>query len=297
VNLGQFGVWTFSLELQPPARAQEIAREIEDLGYGAIWFPEAMNREAMSNAMLLLSGTSRITVATGVANIYARDAMSMAAGHKTITDAFPGRVILGIGVGHQLSVETMRGHTYGKPLSAMGAYLDRMDSAPFIAHQPDTEPIRLLAALGPNMLALAAARTAGALTYFVPVDHTVRARDVLGPDKVLAVEQAVVLETDPVAARATARMHMQGYLNLPNYANNLRRFGWSDSDIAGGGSDGLVDAIVAWGSIDAVVERLRAHLDAGADHVAIQAVDQDLTAVPSSQWREVAAALGLTDGP
>jgi probable F420-dependent oxidoreductase len=297
MNLGRFGIWTFALELQSPSDAQAAARELEELGYGAVWFPEAVNREAMANAMLLLSGTSRITVATGVANLYARDAMSMAAAHKTITDAFPDRFVLGIGVGHQLSVETMRRQTYGPPLSTMRAYLDRMDDAPFVGHLPTTEPVRLLAALGPKMLALAAERAAGALTYFVPVDHTNRAREMLGPDKVLAVEQAVVLETDPVQARAIARTHMQGYLNLPNYANNLRRRGWRDEDIEGGGSDRLVDAIVAWGTLDSVAERLRAHVDAGADHVAIQAIDQDLTAVPSRQWRELAAVLLVSDAP
>ena len=297
MNLGRFGIWTFVLDLQSPAHAQEVARELEALGYGTIWFPEAVNREAMANAMLLLNATSRITVATGVANIYARDAVSMAAGHKTITDAFPGRLVLGIGVGHPLSVEGIRGHTYGKPIATMRAYLDRMDNAPFVAHQPEAEPVRVLAALGPRMLALAAERSAGAHTYFVPVDHTARAREVLGPRKVLAVEQAVILETDPEKARATARMHMQGYLNLPNYANNLRRLGWGDDDIADGGSDRLVDAIVAWGSIDAVVQRLRGHLDAGADHVAIQALDRNLTAVPSRQWRDLAAALDLSGAP
>jgi probable F420-dependent oxidoreductase len=295
VNLGRFGIWTFALELESPARAQEAARAIEELGYGTIWFPEAVNREAMANAMLLLSATSRLTVATGVANIYARDAMSMAAAHKTITDTFPGRFVLGMGVGHQPSVEGMRGHTYGKPLSTMRAYLERMDNAPFVAHEPETDPVRLLAALGPRMLELAAERSAGALTYFSPVEHTARAREALGPDKVLAVEQAVVLATDPEKARATARMHMQGYLNLSNYANNLRRLGWDDEDLNDGGSDRLVDAIVAWGPFDSVIQRLRAHLDAGADHVAIQAIDQDPTAVPSMQWQDLAAALVVTD--
>jgi probable F420-dependent oxidoreductase len=295
MNLGRFGVWTFSLDLLPPADAQTAAKEIERLGFGTLWFPEAVNREAMANAMLLLAGTSRITIATGVANLYARDAMSMAAGHKTITDAFPGRFVLGVGVSHQVSVESLRGHTYGKPLATMKAYLERMDAAPFAAHQPETRPVRLLAALGPKMLALAAERAAGALTYFVPVEHTARARDALGADRTLAVEQAVVLDTDPQSARATARMHMQGYLNLPNYTNNLRRLGWSDEDIAGGASDRLVDAIVAWGTVDDVVERLRAHLEAGADHVAIQAVDPDPFAAPTWQWRELGAALAAID--
>jgi probable F420-dependent oxidoreductase len=175
----------------------------------------------------------------------------------------------------------------------MRAYLDAMDEAVFFAAQPPSEPERVLAALGPKMLELARDRAAGAHPYFVPVEHTAFAREALGPGSRLAPEQAVVLETDPTTAREIARSHMKIYLGLPNYTNNLRRFGFDDDDLAGGGSDRLVDAIVAWGTTDAVVARVQAHLDAGADHVCIQVVDADLRALPMRQWRELAGALDL----
>jgi probable F420-dependent oxidoreductase len=290
MNLGRVGIWTFALDLQPAAKSQEIAAEIESLGYGAIWIPEALGREAFTNSGLLLAGTRRIVVATGIANMWARDAMAMAGAQKTLTDAYPNRFLLGIGVSHAPLVG-MRGHDYGKPLSAMRGYLDAMDSAPFMAHAPTTEPVRVLAALAPKMLKLAAERAAGSHPYFVPPEHTVVARETMGRGPLLAPEQAVVLETDAVKARDVARTHMATYLGLPNYVNNLKRLGFTDADIANGGSDRLVDAIVAWGDTDAIVKRVRAHHAAGADHVCIQVLDADPRAVPMRQWRELAAAL------
>lgn len=293
LDIGRIGVWSFNLDLQPMARAQEAVGALEVMGYGAVWVPESVGREAMSNAALLLGGGERIVVATGIANLWARDAMAMAAGQKTILSAYPDRFLLGIGVSHQSSVEGLRGQTYEKPLSTMRAYLDAMDAAVFLADPPASEPVRVLAALGPRMLDLARDRAVGAHSYFVPVDHTPVAREALGPDRLLAPEQAVVLETDPSTARRMARSHMERYLALPNYTNNLRRFGYGDDDLADGGSDRLVDAIVAWGDIDTVVARVQAHLDGGADHVCIQVIEEDLRALPIRQWQELAGALGL----
>ncbi len=290
MNIGRVGVWTFSLELQPAAQAQEAAREIEALGYGAIWIPEALGREALVHASLLLAGTKRIPVATGIANIWARDPMAMAAGQKTLTEAFPDRFLLGIGVSHAPMVG-MRGHAYDKPLSAMRAYLDAMDAAPFLAMPPTTEPRRVIGALAPKMLRLSAERAWGAHPYFVPPEHTQRAREVLGKGPLLAPEQAVVLERDATAARAIGRAHMAIYLGLPNYVNNLKRLGFTDDDVANGGSDRLVDAIVAWGDEDAIVRRVRAHHDAGADHVCVQVLEADPRALPMAQWRRLAPAL------
>jgi probable F420-dependent oxidoreductase len=293
MDLTKYGLWTVALDLQPAPQAREAAAEIESLGFGAIWIPEAVNREAMSNSMLLLGATERITVATGIANLHARVAMTMSAGHKTVTAAHPDRFLLGIGVSHQVAVEGFFGQTYDKPLTTMRNYLDAMDKGLFFAAPPSVEPTRVLAALGPKMLELARDRASGAHPYFVPVEHTPIARQILGSDKLLCPEQAVVLEADPEKARTVARTHMQTYLGLPNYTNNLKRLGWTDDDIANGGSDALVDAIVAWGSTDDVVERIHAHHDAGADHVAIQVLTADPRALPMAEWRELASALGL----
>ncbi len=290
MDIGRVGIWTFSLELQPAAKAQEAAAEIEALGFGAIWIPEAMGREAFTNSAVLLAGTGRIVIATGIANMWARDAMAMAAAHKTLTEAYPDRFLLGIGVSHAPLVG-LRGHNYDKPLSAMRAYLDAMDNAPFLSVPPATEPVRVIAALAPKMLKLAAERAAGSHPYFVPPEHTAFARKIMGQGPLLAPEQAVVLETDPTKAREVARAHMATYLGLPNYVNNLKRLGFSDDDIANGGSDRLVDAIVAWGNVDAVVARVRAHHDAGADHVGVQVLDPDPRALPMQQWRQLAPAL------
>ncbi len=291
MDIGRIGIWSFQLELQPAVRAQQAAAEIEELGYQALWIPEALGREAFTHAGLLLAATRRIPVATGIANIWARDAVTMAAAQKTLAEAYPDRFLLGIGVSHAKLVEGVRGHRYEKPVATMRAYLDAMDAAPFMGFPPAASPPRVLAALGPKMLALAAEKTMGAHPYFVPVEHTEQARKILGKGPLLAPEQAVVLETDASTARAIARQHMAIYLRLPNYTNNLRRLGFDEKDLADGGSDRLVDAIVAWGEADAIVKRVRAHHDAGADHVCIQVLDPDPRALPLRQWRELAGAL------
>ena len=291
MELGAIGIWTAQFDYQPAAKAREAAAELEQLGFGAIWFPESVGRESLTNAALLLGATSRIVIATGIANIYARDPVTMAAGQKTLAEAYPGRFLLGLGVSHIPLVEQVRGHRYGKPVASMRAYLDGMDRAPYRAVPPSVSPIRVLAALGPKMLRLAAERAGGAHPYFVPPEHTARAREILGSDRLLAVEQAVVLETDSTKAREIARAHASRYLALPNYANNLRRLGFGDEDLVGGGSKRLVDAIVAWGDMAAVVDRVHAHQSAGANHVCVQVLPPDPQALPIREWREVASAL------
>lgn len=271
-RLGRVGVWTFELDKLRAAKAREFAREVEGLGYPALWFPESVvSKEVFSHAALLLGFTERLIIAPGVANIHAHDPYAMRNGARTLADAYPGRFVLGIGVSHAPSV-VKRGGVYDKPLQQMRDYLDAMDVVTSTLPEPDPPAPLVLAALGPKMLQLAADRTAGAHPYFVPVEHTAQARATLGPGPLLATELAVVLETDQEAARTAARDHTKRYLRLDNYANNLRRLGWSDEDLADDGSDALVDAIVAWGDESAVALRVQAHLDAGADHVCIQAL-------------------------
>jgi probable F420-dependent oxidoreductase len=287
MELGRAGVWLGPLSLRPAAETREFVPELEALGYTAIWFGEGVGtKECFTQAATLLAWTERAVVATGIANIYARDPMAMANGARTLADAYPGRFLLGIGVSHAPSV-AQRGHDYARPLATMRAYLDAMDEAIFRGVEPVEPAPRVLAALGPKMLALAAGRTRGAHPYFTPPEHTAMAREVMGEGRLLAPEQAFVLETDPDQAREKARGHMTYYLALDNYRRNLLRLGFTDDDLDGGGSDRLVDAIVAWGDVDAVRDRVKAHLDAGADHVCVQAVGAD----PLQQLRLVAPAL------
>jgi probable F420-dependent oxidoreductase len=290
-RIGPVGVWTFQVGRLAATEARAFVREVEALGFPALWFPETLNsKEALSQAALLLSFGERITVATGIANIWARDPLAMANGARTLAEAYPGRFVLGIGVSHAPSAR-MRGRVYERPFATMVEYLDRMDAAPY-AGPPLHEPVPwVLAALGPRMLRLAAERTLGAHPYFVPVEHTAQARQVLGPDPLLAVEQAVVLETDPERARQVAREHMRRYLELENYTNNLRRLGWSDADLARGGSDRVVDAIVAWGDVEAVRRRIETHIKAGADHVCVQPLEEGAALNTLGQLRALAPVL------
>jgi probable F420-dependent oxidoreductase len=290
MDVGPVGIWTAQLDLQPAARAREAAAELDELGFGALWIPEAVGREPISHAAVLLDATKRIVVATGVAVIFNRAPSAAAAAQRLLADDSGGRFLLGLGVSHAAMIEGMLGQVWDKPLARMRDYLDAMDDAFTVSPAPTNDPPRVLSALGPRMLELAATRAWGALTYFVPVEHTVEARGLLGDGPMLLVEQAVVLEADADVARAIGRKHMSIYLTLPNYVNNLRRLGWGDQDLAGGGSDKLVDAVVAWGGVDAVCARVAAHHDAGADHVCIQVLGPDATALPLEQWRALAAA-------
>ena len=292
MQMGRVGLWTFQLDLQPASAVREAVAELEELEYSAIWLPEAVGREPFVNSALLLGATQRMVVATGIASVWGRDAMTMAAGHLSLNEAFGDRFLLGLGVSHQPMVDYVRGHTYDKPLTKMREYLEAMDKVIYMAPRPAEEPRRVLAALGPKMLELAAAQALGAHPYFVPVEHTAFAREVLGDGPMLCPEQAVVLSTDADQARAAARLHMATYLTLPNYTNNLRRLGWDDHDLSDGGSDALVDAIVAWGDEEAISGRVRAHLDAGADHVCVQVLrPDDATALPMEEWRALAEPL------
>jgi probable F420-dependent oxidoreductase len=288
--LGRVGVWSNALGAQPAAEEREAAAEIEALGYGAIWFGEGLEaREAFGHAAWLLSSTERAVIATGIASIWARDAVAMANGWRMLTDAYPDRFLLGLGVSHA-QVVARRGGTYARPVAAMREYLDAMDLAASTAPEPEAYPRRVLAALGPKMLELAADAALGAHPYFVPVEHTAFARRRLGPGPVLAVEQTVVLESDPSRARAIGRSFAAGYLRAPSYANNLKRMGWTEADVLGQGSDGVIDAVVAWGDVDRVALRVRQHLDAGADHVCVQVVTED-DEVGMDGLRELAPAL------
>jgi len=289
--LGRVGAWSFALESLTAAEEREAAAQIESLGYGAIWVPEAVeSREIFSHAGWLLASTERVVVASGIANIWARDPAATANGWRMLSDAYPGRFLLGIGVSHAGSVGR-RGHEYKRPYSAMRDYLDAMDDAGSTASEPEPSPRMVLAALGPRMLGLAAERSLGAHPYFVPVEHTAFARQRLGPGPVLAVEQTVVLESDPDAARRIARRFAVDYLQTENYARNLRRMGWTDADISGQGSDAMIDAVVAWGDVDRVALRIRQHLDAGADHVCVQVVAEDDLDPCVDELRELAPAL------
>lgn len=292
MDIGRIGIWTSAFEAHPARAAQEATAELEQLGFPIVWLNEATGRDPFVLASLLLSATSTLRVATGIANIYARDAMTAAACQKTLGEAFPDRFLLGLGVSSPVLVEKVRRHSYDKPYSYMRSYLDRMDEARYSAVPPAGRVPRVLAALGPRMLELAATRADGAHPYLTTPDHTHLARGILGAAPLLAPEQMVVLSEDPQEARAIGRAALAFYLRAPGYLANLRRLGFSDTDWADpkSPSDRLVDAIVAWGGIDAIVARVREHLDAGADHVCVQALRADRE-LPLVEWRELASAL------
>ena len=294
VQLGATGIWTSQLDNFPAAQVQEAVAELEQLGFGALWFGEAMGREALTSAGLLLAATKRIVIATGIANIYGRDPVTMAAAQKTLAEAYPNRFLLGLGVSHVPLVEQLRGHRYDKPVATMRAYLDAMDKAPYRAVPPSPKPPRVLAALGPKMVQLSAERADGAHPYNTTPKHTAQARELLGPDLYLCPEQAVVLEKDPVKARAVARKFLAIYLTLPNYTNNFLRSGFEEADFSNGGSDRLIDAVIAWGDLKAVLNRVQEHDSAGADHVCVQVLTDDPKTLPLREYRELASAIRRT---
>jgi probable F420-dependent oxidoreductase len=275
-RLGPVGVWLTLLGMRSAAQERAAAAEIEALGYPALWIGETpVNKEAFVHAGILLAATSGITLATGIASIYARDPAATNSARNALAEAYDGRFVLGLGVSHAPSVQ-QRGHDYSRPVQAMRDYLDALERSDYKAPAPQHPAPIVLAALRRRMLALARDRTHGAHPYLVTPAHTARARAVLGAGPVLAPEQGVVLETDPARARAVAREHLTGYLTLPNYTNSWREDGFGDADFADGGSDRLVDALIAWGDAEAIAARVRAHHEAGADHVCIQPVIRDL---------------------
>ncbi|MFC4563232.1 TIGR03620 family F420-dependent LLM class oxidoreductase [Nocardiopsis mangrovi] len=272
-RLGRIGVWLgTALSTTTAADNRRAAAEVERLGYGSLWTggDAAGGKEAFTQAALLLSATDRITVATGIASIWSRDGIAATAGADGLNDASAGRFLLGLGVSHSPLVAA-RGQTYAKPYSAMRDYLATMDSVAYPAPLDEPAPV-VLAALRHRMLELARDRTSGAHPYFTPAEHTAKARGILGPGPLLAPEVAVVLDSDPDRARHAARGYMAVYLALPNYTNNLRDLGWTDADFADGGSDALVDALIPWGDPDTIAAGVRAHHDAGADHVCVQPI-------------------------
>lgn len=289
VPMGRVGLWSADFDLQPMTKAQEAIAEVEEMGYSAVWVPEAVLREPFASTALLLSATKKLVLATGIASLHARTAQTMNAGWKTVTEAFPDRFVLGIGVSHAPMVNGVHKGAYDKPYSTMVEYLNAMDSGLYFSPAPTTTPRRVLAALGPKMLKLAAERADGAHPYFTPAEHTAFARTTMGSRAFLAPEVAVVLETDATKAREIARGYMKTYTGLPNYANNLKRFGFEHDEIVDQ-NDRLVDAIVGWGSTDTVVARIKEHFDAGADHVCIQVLTDATGTLPMRQWRELAEA-------
>ncbi|MBW2291598.1 MAG: TIGR03620 family F420-dependent LLM class oxidoreductase [Deltaproteobacteria bacterium] len=268
-NLGELGVWTW-LDAYSAPEAAEFARKLEDWGYTALWVPEAVGRDPFTFLGYLAGQTERLVFATGIANIYARDPMTMKAIHQTMSELATGRFVLGLGVSHQHLVSKVRGHDYKRPLSAMRDFLNAMENALYMGAVPGEPAPIVLAALRDKMLDLAATRTAGAHPYLVPPEHTARARKIMGDDAWLCPEQMVILETDATKARSVAREQLAVYLSLPNYQNNLKQFDFDDRDFENGGSDRLVDAIVVWGDEQTIAERIQAHRNAGASHVCIQ---------------------------
>ncbi|SJZ84767.1 probable F420-dependent oxidoreductase, MSMEG_4141 family [Enhydrobacter aerosaccus] len=270
MKLGRLGVW-YSTDKLNGAQLADLIRTVETCGYSAFWYPEARGYESMSLASYLLSKSERLMVGSSIANIYARDAFTAQRAMVSMNSLYGGRFMLGLGVSHIPMVEGLRGHRYDKPVATMRAYLDGIHKD----LPADTEAPVLVAALGPKMLALSAEKSMGAVPYNVTPKHTAEAAKILGPNKVLAVEQKVTVETDPARARELGRKELARYLVLPNYRNNWLRLGFTEQDLADGGSDRFIDAMVLWGDADAVRKGLRAHFEAGATHVCLQPVHAD----------------------
>ncbi|WP_406278651.1 TIGR03620 family F420-dependent LLM class oxidoreductase [Embleya sp. NBC_00896] len=295
--LGRLGLWTFAFDGQPAGAVREAAAEIEELGYGGLWVGEGIGREATTHAQLLLSATRTLPVATGIAIMSERTPRLMAAAERTLNEAYPDRFVLGLG-GHratgQADVPGMPKANTAPAVATVGAYLDDMDAAVLIGTPPERPGRRVLAALGPRMLALAAERTWGAHTYLVTVDHTAQARETMGKDAYLSVALSVSLAPDRAQALATAHAVAAAYRIARHQMNNLRRLGFSEAELDGRG-DRLVEALFALGDVDAVATRVREHLDAGADHVCLQVLTPDQDRMPLAEWRELAGLVGEFD--
>lgn len=287
---GTVGVWTTTHESLPATRCGEIASELESLGYAAMWIHEAWGREALTSAGLLLSATSEIVIATGIASIWGRDAVSASNAAKTLNAAYAERFVLGLGVSHQPLVKRLRGHDYTNPLDAMREYLVAMDAAPMFAPEGDQLYARVIAALGPKMLELGAAMGDGVLSYLVTPEHTHQARQGVG-DKFVGVEQAVVLGQDREEFLRRAHAYLEIYTGLDNYRNSWGRLGFDDEDFVRGGSTRLCEAMVVHGDESAVLAKIDEHRQAGADHVCLQLLGEDLTAPPFDAWRRLAQAV------
>jgi probable F420-dependent oxidoreductase len=276
IALGRIGIWTSTRSFGGD-RAGEVARMIEQLGYGAWWIGASPR---VPDVRPVLEATSTLVAATGILNVWANDPAETAVAAAEVSRDFPSRFMLGIGIGHS---EATSG--YRRPVATMRAFLDDLDAS----KTPPPAEERCLAALGPKMLELARERTAGAHPYFVPVDHTRVARELLGPGKLVAPELACVVDTDPVRARQVARDYARYSLGLRNYVQNLLRFGFTEDDVADGGSDRLIDAVVPQGSAEDIAEIVHAHLEAGADHVCLQPLGEE--GIPRDAWTALAGAL------
>jgi probable F420-dependent oxidoreductase len=286
MELGKIGVWSSQLRGVGIESIPEVATSLERHGYQALWIPGGAGGDVLERCEAALAATSSLVVAPGILNIWRHEAADVAATTARLEHEYDGRFLLGLGVSHRRLI----GDAYMTPIAKMGDYLDQLDAA------DQKSEVRVLAALRRRMLGLARDRAAGAHPYFVPPEHSEAARGILGPGPLLAPEQAVLLETDPAEARRVARAFCERYFELPNYANNLRGLGYTSDDLAPPGSDRLVDAIVAWGDEEAIAARVKAHLDAGADHVCIQVLGGDHTTLPVEAWHQLAPALIETSG-
>ncbi len=273
IKPGRLGIFSGSLAAQPASVQREVAAEIEALGYGTLWYGEALAREAFAQASIFLSATRSLVVASGIANIWARDPMAMAAGGRALAEAWPNRFILGIGVSHAPTVAS-RGHDYARPVSTMRDYLERMGQATWRGPEALLPPL-VLAALGPKMVELAAQRTAGAYPYFTTTKHIRQVRQQLGPEPFLAADLPVVLATARPEARIIGDPHTSVYLRTENYRNNLLRLGWKPEELDPPGSDELFDAVVGWGDVAKVQQRIADLFSAGADQVVFNLITKD----------------------
>jgi probable F420-dependent oxidoreductase len=287
---GTVGVWTFTHETVSVEESGDVAAELESLGYGAMWIPEAWGREAFTNAGLLLKSTSSMIVATGIANIWARDAVAATNAAKTLNAAYGDRFVLGLGVSHRPLVERLRGHEYVSPVEAMRDYLTAMDAAPMLAPEGERRYARVIAALGPKMLEVGATLADGVHPYLVTPEHTARARAAVG-DKFVGVEQAVVLGQSREEFLNRAHAHLEIYTGLENYKNSWRRLGFTDEDFVRGGSERLCDEMVVHGDEGAVLDRVNEHRRAGADHVCLQVLSDKTNAPPFQEWRRLGSIL------
>lgn len=287
MDLSRLGVFCF-LDPLPGSALGPFARKVERLGYSALWFAEGVGRESLSLATHLLDQTETLVIGSGIAVAYSREPIASGNAARGLSELFPDRFILGLGVSNAVANER-RGVRYERPVEFMRAYLARMKAAPYMAPVPATEAPVVLGSLLPQMIRLAAAETAGVLTYFTPPEKTAQVRQAIGPQKWLCAEQAVLLEADPARARAAARQYMAFYLQNPHYPKMLGALGFSDADFAGGGSDRLVDAIVAWGPLEALRARIDAHVAAGATHVCVLPLRVDGSRAPDETVLEALA--------
>ncbi|GAA3713715.1 LLM class F420-dependent oxidoreductase [Gordonia hankookensis] len=285
MNLNGVGIWSSPLRYGDPAEAADAASELDELGFTALWIPD-VGGPVLDSVANLLGATSNVVVATGILNMWMHEPHDVAEAHARLTAEYGPRFLLGLGISHAPLIDAQEAGRYRKPLATTKAFLDGLDGA----EKPVPEDSRVLAALGPKMLALSAERSRGAHPYLVTPEHTAVARSALGDGPLLAPEQTVVMTADRDEARSIGTPWLRGYLAMPNYANNLRRLGFSDDDLDSV-SDRLFDAIIAWGDESDVLARIDQHRAAGADHVCLQVLQADQRAVPRAQWRRIADAL------